>query len=96
MKIDKNISHFILLKELPFMPVGTKIDICRAAGRQCLYAKDVEFPLSWAENTDFFKPVTMQEYKDSFVANSIDYLVNELGATPQEAKTIVKELCKPK
>jgi hypothetical protein len=86
-----NIHHFLLKKELPYLEVGSYMQIVDADGRECIIGKSIlgrmiELPIEVAiEQPDWFESVSYEEHSKMFRENSIKYFMEEKGRTLADA-----------
>jgi hypothetical protein len=85
-RLYPSIAYFELAKEIPLSPIGSKVIICDADGRECLVVNGIELPIDTAiKEPDWFTPISIAEHYEMCYENSIVFLMAR-GKSREEAR----------
>lgn len=86
--MDNRIAYFELLKDLPGCPAGSSFTVAQSDGEEYIFNGPIQFPAYFAaEHSDWFKPITYEQYRKAFKENFMFFGMNELGKTKEQCES---------
>jgi len=90
--MEEEIVYYITLKEFPNYPIGSQITLFGEGKHRASFGGGKEIPCEWLQNTEWFRPVYLSEYKDTFKSSCISIIMKEACCSTEKANEIFESM----